>query len=212
MATVENTYALTDLERVKKWAGIVSGDDDDEITRVINEVSAEIEGRCGRQFISRTYTHDGDVAGGNLPRLDSFGGTRLWLPQLPVTSVTTLKVYPTHSALTEGYDEDFVIGHDEGMIELVNGNGFYRGRQLVEITYVAGYLTAPGETQGWAWGWNVDAAEIQEAATVLSAFRFNQKNRQREGIASISEGGATVSYFDSIRFVDEILERHTLRR
>jgi len=207
MAVSENTYALTSLERVKEHGDIKAMRSDAELVHLINAVSARIETALGRHLISRTWTHDGST----LPRLSSHGGAKLWLPERPVTSVTTLKTYPTHDALTEGYDEDFLIHHQEGMIELVNGNSFYIGSQLVEITYVAGYLTSGTASQLMLYGWNEKAADLQLAATIQTVWQWHQKEREREGVASRSEAGISVSYLNDtwLPEVADILARYS---
>lgn len=206
MAVSENTYALTTLERVKEHGDIKAVRSDAELVHLINEVSARIETALGRHLISRVWTHDGTT----LPRLDSCGGALLWLPERPVTAVSSLKVYPTSDALTEGYDEDFLIRNHEGIIELVNGNSFYSGRQLVAITYTAGYLTTGTASQLMVYGWNEKAADLQLAATMQTVWQWHQKEREREGVASRSEAGVSVSYLNDtwLPEVADILARY----
>lgn len=213
MAQVEHAEALTTLERVKQHAQIESEDYDAELTALINEVSARVETFLGRHVISRQWVHDGSAA--DNPRLDSYGGTELFLPEAPITAVSTLKVYPTHTALTEGYDEDFVVDASAGIIELVNGNCFYRGRQLVEITYTAGYLSsATAGQESWLFGMDQASADIRLAATIQTAWSFHQKQRQREGVASMTSEGVSVQYLTDawVPEVRDMLEPHRRNR
>lgn len=190
----ENAYALTGLDRVKAHIGIADSthDHDTELDRLINEVSARIETYCHRHFRSRTWTHDGTT----LPRLDSYGGNKLWLPESPVTGVTadSFKLYPTNEALTEGYDEDFLVDAMTGCIRLVGGQGFYNGEQLVTITYTAGYTAAAGTDADWLYSWDHNAADLELAAVKQIAWAFTQKDREKEGVASRSLEGSTVTY------------------
>jgi len=211
MAQVENATSLTDLERVKEHGKITSEAYDAEITKLIKETTARIQRYCGRHFLSRIWTHNGLQA--HQPRLDSHGGTELFLPEMPITNVATLKVYPTAAELTEGYDEDFIVHALSGIIELVNGNGFYVGSQLVEITYTAGYLTGQTTQASWVFGDDEASADIRLAATMQTAWQFHQKQKLRDGIASMSSEGVSVQYLNTawLPEVEDILERHRVR-
>jgi hypothetical protein len=206
MAIRENDYALTDLPRVKLHAGITTANHDAELDRLINEVSTRIEGFLGRHLLSREWVHDGTT----LPRLDSHGGTRLYLPEYPVTAVSSLKLYPTHAALTAGYASHYVVDNSAGIVRLVGGGTFFDQPQVVEITYTAGY--ADGLTGGQQWVWGVDeaSAELRLAATIQTVWQWHQKQREREGVASRSEAGTTVTYLSAawLPEVAEILGRH----
>ena len=134
MGVVINTLAMTSLERVKAHAGIGGHENDQEIVILINEVSSRVEGYLGRKIRSREHDHDGTT----LPRMNTYGGTELILPQWPATSVSVLKLHPDLDALTEGYDEDFVVEEDAGIITLINGQTFSARPRVCEITYEAG--------------------------------------------------------------------------
>lgn len=208
MGVVENTYALTDLERVKSHGDITGHSHDQELVRLINETSRRIEGYLGRTLRSRTWTHDGST----LPRMNTYGGTSLVLPQWPVTAVSVLKLHPDLTALTEGYASDFVVDEDAGIIELIGGQVFYTRPRVLEITYVAGYKDSADTTAANAvlYGWDDAAIEIQLAATIQAVWQFRQKQREREGIASRSEGGVTISYLTAAWLPDvkEMLDRN----
>jgi hypothetical protein len=207
MPVKENAYALTGLARVKQHGGITGNENDAELDVLINEVSARIEGFTGRHFLSRQWVHDGTV----LPRLDSHGGTELFLRESPITAVASLKTYPTATALTEGYASDFVVHADQGVIELINGHVFLKAPRVVEITYTAGYSsTLSTEAQTWLWGQDEASGDIRLAATKQVVWEFRQKQREREGIASRSEAGATVTYLTGewLPEVAEILKRY----
>lgn len=210
MAVVENTYALTDLEAVGRQLGVKPSQDEEAyITDLINQVSAKMEGYAGRRFRNRTYTHDGTT----LARLDSFGGTKLWLDNPPITSVTTLKLYPGTTALTAGYASGYLVKRDEGIIELVNGNVFFDLAQVVEITYAGGYHDGPSASESYYTGWFVAAADLALAAAQQVAHEYKRKARERDGLVSVSAGGATYTYKQEawLPEVVEVLDRYTRR-
>ncbi len=211
MAAEENTHALISLERLKQHANISTDTHDVELVQIINETSSRAERFMGRHIYSRTYTHDGTT----LPRLDSLGGTDLLLPETPVTSITSLKLTPDATALTEGWDGDFTVDAMSGIVTLMGGSAFSGSqdrpaRGYVEITYVAGYHGSPTEEEGWYWGASVAGSEIRAAITQQAAWSFHQKDRLREGISSVTTEGATVSYLTGewLPEVEEILTAH----
>jgi hypothetical protein len=203
---VERTYALVDLARVKEHGEIETTSYDQELVRLTNEVSRRVEGYLGRHLMSREWAHNGTT----LPRLNTYGGTSLVLPNWPVTAVSGLKLHPDLSALTEGYDEDYVVDEDAGIIELLN-KVFYCRPRVCEVTYTAGYLASPADDeQGALWGWDDASSEIQLATAIQVVWQFRQKQREREGVASRSEGGVTITYLASawVPEAKEILDRH----
>lgn len=217
MAEVESAYALTTVPRVQQYLG---GDaqrlDTEEMVKVIRAVSAGIERECGRQFRSRTYTHDGTTAANH--RLDSFGGTKLWLAHAPVTAVSSLKLHPSGTALTEwnGTTGDYVVVADEGMVELLSLE-FWRQRRVVEITYTAGFLDSPTAAQIAAgWGWRENAEDVSLAATIASAWVIRGKDRAKEGVSSRSFEGVTTTYLTDAALklpeVKDLIERYRWER
>jgi len=210
MAVVENTYALTRLARVKNHLGIAAAEAkyDVELVQAINEASAQIESYAGRYFRSRTWTHDGTT----LPRLSSTGGTRLWLPAYPITSVTSLKLEPTGSAMTawNGTSGDYAVRALEGIIELVSGWSFWDAPNVVELTYVGGFLDSPTAAQASFYGWTSAAADVEAAAVQQVAWFWSSKDRHREGVTSRSFEGVTTAFMTDALLpeVKEKLERY----
>lgn len=212
MAQAEFDTSLTSLERVKQHALVDSEVYDAELTLMIKEVSARVQTFLGRHVLSRQWVHDGLQT--HKPRLDSSGGTMLFLPEMPITAVATLKTYPTEAALVEGYDRDFVVHNSEGIIELVNGRFFWTGAAIVEITYTAGYLTTTtSDQQSWIYGADEASSDIRLATTIQVAAAFHAKQRLREGVASISSEGVSVQYIMEPWHPDakDILERYRVR-
>lgn len=210
MAQSENEYALTSLERVKEHARISTTNHDAELLRLINEVSSRVERYCGRHFLSRQYVHDGTT----LPRLTSYGGSVLVLPQRPITAVSALTLYPDGSSLTEGYNSDFMVEGGPGIIRLI-GQVFAGSTDLpavgyVELTYTAGYTVADGEDTDWDWASSHAGAEIGLAVAMQVAEVWHGKDRQRDGLASVSTEGTTATYLNRpwLPAVQEILDAH----
>lgn len=214
MAEAEFDTSLTSLERVKEHALIESEVYDAEITKLIKETTARVQAFLGRHVLSRQWVHDGLAP--HKPRLDSDGGTKLFLAEMPITAVAvgTFKLTPDSTALIEGWNEDFVVHPREGVIELVNGQAFFRAARIVEITYTAGYLTTTtADQQSWLYGYDEASSEIRLATTMQCAATFHAKQRLREGVASISSEGVSVQYLTGawVPEVLDMLERHRVR-
>ncbi len=72
--------------------------------------------------------------------LDSNGGTRLFLPELPVISVSA--VVEDGETLTEG--TDYKLGQ-HGILHRIGGAKWPTGIQIVTVTYTHGYSTLPDD-------------------------------------------------------------------
>lgn len=193
--TTERTDPLYSLDGVKAWMDTKTGLNDALILEIGNQVSAFVERYCGRKFRSASYTHDGTT----LERLTPHNLTDLWLPNAPVTAVSSLKAYNGGTALTEstdGYTGDFVVHQGIGLVRLINGNGFpYQGLPSVEITYTGGYL-ASGAAAALRkeFGWDDAAGDLQTAVNKQIAWLYDRRKHETEGVASVSSGGTTVQY------------------
>jgi len=206
MGSSVNSLALTTAARVKSRGGLVSGFSDVEIDHQINAVSSEFESYCGRFFRSRTWTHDDTTH----QRLSSYGGSVLFLRNRPITAVTSLKLFPSTTALTEGYNQHFKVNNLEGYIELVNGNVFYDAVGVVEIIYTAGYLDDPAAALRPLYSWNVAGQEIESACIDTVIDRFHMQDRERARLASRSMEGVSVSYLTDnfLPHVQKVLDKH----
>jgi hypothetical protein len=207
MPTTESDQALISLERAKKHAGITSTEDDAELVRLINEVSARFSRFCGRRFVSDSYTHDGTT----LPRLVVRHPRMLWAENMPITAVSSLVNYSGGQTITESTDggvssTGYVIHADMGLIELVGYEFPYLNRQTVELTYTAGYQATNADAeQLQRWGLEERAGDLVTACAMQVAWTFHHKDRTREGIASVSSGGSTVAYLTD-EYLPEVLE------
>ena len=112
--------------------------DADKITsceRAITEATAAIRNYC-HQYIE--WVADDEIT------LDCAGGTRLFLPELPVTEVA--EVIEDEEVLTE--DDDYKLGQ-HGILHRVDCD-WKAGIQIVTITYPHGYATIPDDIVGVA--------------------------------------------------------------
>jgi hypothetical protein len=194
MAQTERTDALYDLEAVKRWMGKQDNVDDSLILDIGNQVSAFVERYCGRKFLTNQYVHDGTTLARIVPR----HSRDLFLPNPPVTAVSALKTYNGGAALTESTDGitgDFVILTGPGIVRLITERFPYLDMPSVEITYTGGFLgSGASAADRKEWGWVERAGDLQTAVNKQVAWLYNQREKEREGILSVSSGGSTVQY------------------
>lgn len=209
MAESESAYALASVARVVQYMGSdASRLDTEEVLKTIRAVGSAMEDYCGRRFRSREYVHDGTT----LPRLDSTGGRCLWLPNAPVTAVSSLKTYPNGTALTEwdGTTGDYVVGAKEGVVELL-WSEFWNQRRCVEITYTGGFLSSATDAQKLlGYSWEENAEDVRLACVKQTAWVLRGKDRVKDGVVSRSFEGVTTAYLTDtwLPEVKEVLDRH----
>jgi len=110
-----------------------------KITTVVQIASAEMALKDVTAAI-RNYTHQHlEYVSDDEITLDSSGGTRLFLPQLPVDSVDL--VVEDGKTLIE--DDDYKLGQ-YGILHRI-GSKWATGIQIVTITYTHGYLIIPDD-------------------------------------------------------------------
>lgn len=102
------------------------------VNRAIAEATEAIRNYC-HQYIERVT--------GETITLDCTGGTRLFLPELPVISVASVE--EDGEALVAGADEDYQLGQ-HGILHRV-GQEWESGIQIVEVTYTHGYDPIPDD-------------------------------------------------------------------
>jgi hypothetical protein len=207
MAEAVNALSLVNLDDAADFIGATSDRRNVVIAELVKGVSARIEGALGRKVRSRTWTHDGTT----LPRLNSRGGTKLWLPNVPVTSISTLKLDPDATALTQGWDEDFEVDADTGRIDLYSGS-FLNRLRVVEITYAGGYLNdaAASAVQAYVYGYDDRSSDIRLACLQQIQFEYHRFLHQEEGILSRSEEGVSVQYVNTefLPSVQGVIDRY----
>lgn len=196
-----SSVALTSLERVYDYLGrdASSGRDDAILLETINAVSAWCERYCGRNFLSRTYTHDGTT----LPRLTGDGSSTIFLRNYPVTAVSSLKLWPNQTALTEGWDEDFVVDKWHGVIRLLWRRTF-RWPESLEVTYTGGYIqaTQPYDASELEFGWESAGQDIELSIVKQVAEMYHRKTRQRDGLVSQSVEGVSSTFTEKALLAD----------
>jgi len=111
--------------------------------------------------------------------LDCAGGTRLFLPELPVTEVT--EVIEDEEVLDE--DDDYKLGQ-HGILHRV-GQDWAAGIQIVTITYPHGYATLPDD---------LVAVATRAAARGFQAGLKSSETEGEPGVAAKSLGDFSVSY------------------
>lgn len=119
---------VLDIEHFLQQA--VPADKVDAANRAITEATAAI----------KNYTHQVlEAAAGETITLDCAGGARLFLPELPVTALT--------SVIEDGellvVDDDYKLGQ-HGILHRI-GDYWERGIQIIEITYDHGYAVIPDD-------------------------------------------------------------------
>jgi hypothetical protein len=101
--------------------------------RAIAEATAAIQNYC-RQLI--------EVVANDTITVDCHGGARLFLPELPVTTLTSV----TENALLLVKDTDYKLGENGILHRLWQPWGYGTdGIQMVKIVYSHGYAAIPGD-------------------------------------------------------------------
>ena len=152
-----------------------------QITQAIKAASASIRNYCKQEISQKT----GDVA-----YFDGAYQSKLFLPQLPVISVS--KVIEDGHVLTEG--EDYKLGNNGILYRM--WRDWAKGIRNIEVTYTHGYEVIPDDIKEVAY---------RSAARVYQA---QLKAKKTDGVAinSITVGDYSVNYQDdSMRQVDNAI-------
>lgn len=97
--------------------------------RALAEATAAVRNYCRQYF---------ELVAGEEITLDCNGGTKLFLPELPVTAVTA--VVEDGEALT--VDDDYKLGQ-HGILHRMGGGQWASGIQIIAVTYSHGYANLP---------------------------------------------------------------------
>lgn len=137
-----DAYAwIPTIQTVKEFLEVEDDRDTPILERVTNSATSAIERMLDRRIIARTQTK----------LFDGNGRNALVLPEFPVVSVTS--VYLSRTAESDGtaldstYYEVDADEPEEGILYLLGGYRFPRGRRNVKITWVAGYSVI--DTEGY---------------------------------------------------------------
>jgi hypothetical protein len=112
--------------------------------------------------------------------LDSRGGTRLFLPELPVTEVTEV----IEDDETLDVDDDYKLGQ-WGILHRVGGAKWDKGIQIIEVTYSHGYAILPDD---------IIAIATRAAARAYQAGLRAESDDAVLGVQSKSLGDFSVAY------------------
>lgn len=144
------------------------GDKDmDNMKFLITAVSAAIDERVG-------YSVSGIK--GTTEKYDGTGKRYLYLKNVPVTAITSVKENGNLLAATEYY-VDLVTG----VLTIRDGLSFNSGFQNWEVAY--NYGANPSE-------------DIKLACKIWCAYLWKQAQDKRFGVSAISHGGEQVTFFD----------------
>ena len=136
----------------------------------ITAVTAAIQNYCG-QILSQV--EDEEIT------LDCAGGTRLFLPELPVSAVSA--VVEDDETLTA--DDDYKLGQ-HGILHRIDDD-WTEGIQIITVTYTHGYETIPDD---------VVAVCVRAAARAYQAGLRAEEMEGVPGVSSKSLGDYAVSF------------------
>ncbi len=138
--------------------------------RAIEEASAAIQNYCHQTL---------ELVADDELTLDCSGGTKIFLPELPVVSVS--EVIEDGETLTAG--DDYKLGQ-HGILHRI-GQNWASGVQIVTITYAHGYTTIPDD---------IVAVCVRAAARAYQAGLRAEELGGIPGVASTSLGDYSVAF------------------
>jgi hypothetical protein len=170
---------LVTLNAVKQDLNITNTNDDDQLSRLITEISAWILNQMNRgAILAASYTE----------RRSGTGGDMIQTKYFPIISVESLSVNgiavpSSPDSVQPGFVFDglsiYILGGACVSDGSLNPGRFWRGRQNVLISYTAGYATVP--------------ADIERA--VIDQIMFTFRRLPKLGTITQSMGGITVATF-----------------
>ncbi len=179
---------LVTRAQVKDYYGITSANHDDDllISSLIDRVSYMFRTITDNVFASATYTH----------QLDGNGLSLLYLPNWPITSITSIYTNDDWD-FTDSDDlidaADYRVDDGQRYVQLID-DVFPRGKMNIQVVYVAGHTTIP--------------ADIEQACIEEVIRRF--KHRRDFDVTSKTQPDGSVSYTAKGLLVDTkaVLERY----
>jgi len=205
-------WSLASLAELKAYMGNVQGSTFDEnMNQALNEATALIEGRTGRQLVSR----------GAFTEFHSLGVRdnyyELWLSEWPIVTITTVhedpdwpRSYGTESLLAEG--TDYELGTAEGWVRRLATGGpmpWRTGSRIVRVVYAAGYKGQNGQPATAA----AVPYDLKKACLFGAASIYKESDRQRWGVSAVTDAMGSVTRFLG-QFTPEIekdLQRYVRR-
>lgn len=146
---------MADLTTLLNAQGWCNSTDSVLLPRLISAFSASIQNWIGYNVLNASYTQT----------LDGNGRKRLWLPQVPITAVTSLVIELDTIPQSTGWNQyGWVIDNNCRFPSAPVGSGlsislragtfgfpvnriFWEGEQNVFITYTAGFTTVPPDLE-----------------------------------------------------------------
>ena len=124
---------MADFATVAHMADFLQIDIENEAAaaRALAEATAAVRNYC-RQFLE--LVTDEEIT------LDCNGGTKLFLPELPVVDVTAV----VEDGETLDVDDDYKLGQ-HGILHRMGGYQWASGVQIITVTYSHGYATIPDD-------------------------------------------------------------------
>jgi hypothetical protein len=200
MATERYAFDLTTPERVKRYArgSALSADWDALTAEFVHAVSQWCERFLRRKIKSRSWSHVNDPGSGDVSRarLTAKPGNVLWLPNYPVTAISSLKLAPSGTALVAGYDQDFTWDPENGKVILLK-TVFDPRPAYTEIVYTAGYLSsAPGGSDSDKYLFDAACKDLETSVIAQTAELFHKASRQKDGFTSYTTEDGTFQFED----------------
>jgi hypothetical protein len=159
---------VTDIEHFLQQA--VPAAKTDSANRAITEATAAIRNYCGQYL---------EAVAGETITLDCIGGTRLFLPELPVTFLAS--VFEDGELLV--VDDDYKLG-EHGILHRI-GTTWTVGIQIIEITYDHGYAVIPDD---------IISIATRAASRAYQAGLRAEEMAAIPGITALSLGDYSVSF------------------
>lgn len=163
-------YALCSPDDVYSVLKLESPHGQEQIVRLINQITAECESFCNRKFIERTYTDE---------QYDGDGTATLLLMNFPVSEVSKLISYedgPEHPAT----DFKFRTG-EEGYGEVILKYSIFPSSVLgITVTYKAGYTLA------------LLPEDLRLSIAEAVAFRYRVQDQKLQGVTHKSSETQTM--------------------
>lgn len=186
-------WALASLSDLKAYMGGLAGSGQDEaLNQSLNEATALIEGRVGRELVTRGAFDEYHSIG---PRDALF---ELYVSEWPIIAVTAVfedSGWPrTYGVDFELAPTDYEVSKSEGFIRRL-GHGapmpWQTGSRVVRLTYSAGYRNQLGQP--------VAALpvpyDLKKAALFVAASIFKESERQRWGVSAVTDAVGTVTRY-----------------
>lgn len=195
---LDSTIALISLQDAQLYLKISGTSEDNILNFLINEVSAMVNGFCGRHILQKSYTeyYDGD------------GSTELILKNHPLITLTSLHIsddtrtFNSSTLITNSY---VFQNKASGILKLDQYNAeqniFLKGNANIKIVYTAGYAST------------AIPYDIQQAFKIILGYFYQKFKNQNHQIQSINIGANTTTFLvtDLPSSAKAILNRYKAR-